>query len=106
MSTGDWCSVACSAISNDDLYRTKQDGNPYLKDPKVKLLLLKGSLMIPVSTVSLEVENNNNQCHTMEVLKFQIARATDKPSLSADTSEKLGLLQLNINNATKQKRHC
>ena len=93
--------ATCNVMSYDDLSRIVQDGNPQLQNSKVKLRLFDGSLMIPVGTASLEVENNNNQRQITEVLQFQVVKGSNKPLLSADTCEKLGLIQLNINSMTE-----
>ena len=93
--------ATCNVMSYDDLSRIVQDGNPQLQSSNVKLRLFDGSLMIPKGTASLEVENNNNQRQITEMLQFQVVKGNNKPLLSADTCEKLGLIQFNINKVTE-----
>ena len=82
-------SVTCNVISYDDLSRIAQTENPQLQDSRFKLRLFDGSLMILVGTASLNVEYNNNQNQIAEVLQFQVAKANNKPLLSAEMCEKL-----------------
>ena len=88
-------------MSYDNLSRIVQDGNPQLQDSNVKLHLFDGSLVIPKGTASLQVENNNNQRQITAMLQFQVVKSNNKPLLSADTCEKLGLIQFNINQVTE-----
>lgn len=53
--------------------------------------------MKPIGATSLKVENHNNPARlTTEDLVFQVIETNNKPLLSAETCQKLGLIQLNI----------
>jgi transposase InsO family protein len=53
--------------------------------------------MKPIGATSLTVENHNNQSRpVIENLVFQVIKNNNKPLLSAETCEKLGLIQVNI----------
>ena len=53
--------------------------------------------MKPIRATSLTVENHNNPTRPItEDLVFQVIETNNKPLLSAETCEKLGLIQLNI----------
>ena len=41
-------------------------------------VLFHGLFMIPIGTVSLEVENNNHQRQITEVLQFQVVKGSNK----------------------------
>ena len=91
--------VTCNVMSYDDLSRITQTRNPPLQSSKVKLRLFDGSLMKPSGATSLTVENHNNSARlTTEGLVFQVIETNNKPLqlLSAETCQKLGLIQLNI----------
>ena len=89
--------ATCNVMSYDDLSRITQTGNPPLQSSKVKLRLFDGTLMKPIGATSLTVENHNNPTRPItEDLVFQVIETNNKPLLSAETCEKLGLIQLNI----------
>ena len=53
--------------------------------------------MKPIGAISLTVEKHNNSTRPIsEDLVFQVIETNNKPLLSAETCEKLGLIQLNI----------
>ena len=88
--------ATCNVMSYDDLSRIKQTGNPPLQSSKVKLRLFDGSLRKPIGATSLTVENHNNPARlTTEDLVFQVIETNNKPLLSAEACQKLGLIQLN-----------
>ena len=82
--------ATCNVLSYRDLLIIKQDGNPHMESSKTKLKLFDGSLMKPLREVDLQVIHGR-QPH---VLKFQVVSGTNKPLLSAETCQKLGLLKL------------
>ena len=57
---------------------------------KTRLKLFDGSLMKPLGEVNLQVIHGGQT----RVLKFQVVSGTNKPLLSAETCQKLGLLKL------------
>ena len=73
-----------------DLSIIKQDGNPHMERSKTKLKLFDGSLMKPLGEVDLQVIHGGQP----RVLEFQVVSGTNKPLLSAETCQKLGLLRL------------
>ncbi|KAK3737631.1 hypothetical protein QZH41_006456 [Actinostola sp. cb2023] len=64
--------ATCNVISYDDLSRIEQTGNPQLQSSNVKLRLFDGSLMKPIGTTALKVENNNKKISVVEELTFQV----------------------------------
>ena len=87
--------VTCNVISLRDLAVITQTGEKFspLKGSKVKLRLLDGSLMKPHDAVTLKIHRNGSTTQ----LYFQIVDTKNKPLLSPDTCERLGLLKVTIN---------
>ena len=88
--------ATCNVISYDDVSRIEQTGNPRLRSSNVKLRLFDGSLMKPLGTKTLKVENNNSKTSVVEDLTFQVIKTQNKPLLSAETCQRLGLIKVNI----------
>ena len=82
--------ATCNVLSYRDLSIIKQEGNPPMESSKTKLKLFDGSLMKPLGEVNLRVIHGGQA----QVFKFQVVGGTNKPLLSADTCQKLGLLKL------------
>ena len=61
-----------------------------MESNKTKLKLFDGSLMKPFGEVNLRVIHGGQT----QILKFQVVSGTNKPLLSAETCQKLGLLKL------------
>ena len=87
LDTGATCNVLCL----DDLSAITQLGDPPMKNSSVKLKLFGGSTMKPTGECDLHIKHNG----TKHVLKFQVIQDKCKPLLSAETCEKLQLIQLN-----------
>ncbi|KAL9953243.1 hypothetical protein ACROYT_G040629 [Oculina patagonica] len=87
LDTGATCNVLCL----DDLSAITQLGDPPMKNSTVKLKLFGGSTMKPAGECDLHIKHNG----TKHVLKFQVIQDKCKPLLSAETCEKLQLIQLN-----------
>ena len=87
--------ATCNVMSYDVLSRITQTRNPPLQSSEVKLCF--GSLMKPIGATSLAVENHNDPARrTTKNLVFQVIETNNKPLLSAETCQKLALIQLNI----------
>ena len=89
--------ASCSVMSLRDLAVITQTGDPPLKSSKVKLRLFDGSLMKPHGVATLKIHQNGSTTQ----LKFQIVDTKNKPLLSAETCEKLGLLKVTINETSE-----
>ncbi|XP_078368291.1 uncharacterized protein LOC144652146 [Oculina patagonica] len=87
LDTGATCNVLCL----DDLSAITQLGDPPMKNSTVKLKLFGGSTMKPAGECDLHIKHNG----TKHALKFQVIQDKCKPLLSAETCEKLQLIQLN-----------
>ena len=74
-----------------------QTGNHPLRSSKVKLKLFDGSLVKPYGVATLKIHQNN----TTKELDFQIVETTNKPLLSAETCDRLGLLKLTMSETVK-----
>lgn len=79
--------ATCNAISLHDLAVITQTGDPPLKSSKVKLRLFDSSLMKPRGSTAQ--------------LNFQVVDTKNKPLLSPETCERLGLLKVTINKASE-----
>ena len=84
--------ATCNALCLDDLSAITQLGDPPIKNSSVKLKLFGGSTMKPIGVCDLHIKHND----TKHVLKFQVIQDKCKPLLSAETCEKLQLIQLNV----------
>ena len=89
--------ATCNVISLRDLAVITQTGDPPLKSSKVKLRLFDGSLMKPRGVATLKTHRNGSTAQ----LNFQVVDTKNKPLLSAETCERLGLLQVTINEASE-----
>ena len=85
--------VSCNVISYPDLLILLQNGKPKVGQSSVKLEMYDGSIMRPTGEMVLKVKHNDSYC----TLKFQVVDSQNKPLLSAQSCEMLGLLQLNLN---------
>ncbi|KAK3718411.1 hypothetical protein QZH41_000520 [Actinostola sp. cb2023] len=96
--------ATCNVISYDDLSRIEQTGNPQLQSSNVKLRLFDGSLMKPIGTTALKIENNIKKISVVEELTFQVVETQYKPLLSAETCQRrLGLIKINIDQINSVK---
>ena len=89
--------VTCNVMSLRDLAVITQTGDPPLKSSKVKLRLFDGSLMKPHGVATLKIHRNGSTTQ----LNFQIVDTKNKPLLSADTCERMGLLKVTINETSE-----
>ena len=89
--------ATCNVMSLRDLAVITQTGDPPLKSSKVKLRLFDGSLMKPHGVATLKIHRNGSTTQ----LNFQIVDTKNKPLLSAETCEKLGLLKVTINETSE-----
>ena len=89
--------ATCNVVSLRDLAVITQTGDPPLKSSKVKLRLFDGSLMKPHGVATLKIHQNGSTTQ----LNFQIVDTKNKPLLSAETCEKLGLLKVTINETSE-----
>lgn len=89
--------ATCNVISLRDLAVITQTGDPPLKSSKVKLRLFDGSLMKPRGVATLKTHRNGSTAQ----LNFQVVDTKNKPLLSAETCERLGLLKVTINEASE-----
>ena len=78
--------ATCNVLSFRDSIIT-QDGNPPVEQTKTKLKLLDNSMMKPLGVVNLRVTYGSQT----QVLKSQVVSGSNKPLLSAQTCQKLGL---------------
>ena len=85
--------ASCNVISHRDLSIILQNGTPTLDQSSVKLNMYDGSIMRPLGETCLTAEHGSN-CHT---LKFQVVDSPNKPLLSAESCELMGLLEFNLN---------
>ena len=89
--------ATCNVVSLRDLAVITQTGDPPLKSSKVKLRLFDGSLMKPHGVATLKIHQNGSTTQ----LNFQMVDTKNKPLLSAETCEKLGLLKVTINETSE-----
>lgn len=81
-----------SSACVDDLSVITHMGEHPMNNSSVKLKLFGGSKLKPLGECNLPVKHNGRR-HT---LKFQVIEHKCKPLLSAETCEKLQLVQLNV----------
>ena len=93
LDTGATCNVICLR----DLAMITQTGDPPLKSSKVKLRLFDDSLMKPHGVATMKIHRNGSTTQ----LNFQIVETKNKPLLSAETCERLGLLKVTINETSE-----
>ena len=89
LDTGAYCNV----ISYQDLSILLQNRKPKVEQSSVKLKMYDGSIMRPIGETVLKVKHNDSY----HILKFQVVDSPNKPLLSAESCEMLGLLQFNLN---------
>ena len=89
--------ATCSVMSLRDLAVITQTGDPPLKSSKVKLRLFDDSLMKPHGVATMKIHRNGSTTQ----LNFQIVETKNKPLLSAETCERLGLLKVTINETSE-----
>lgn len=83
--------ASCNVISYRDLSVLMQVGEPPLDVSQVKLKMFDGSTLKPIGETLLKVEHKGKQ-HS---LSFQVvAESRNKPLLSAESCEQLGLIKL------------
>lgn len=83
-------SATCNVLSYNDLSVVTQNGNPPLETSRAKLKLFDGSIMKPLGETTLRAVHRGQ----IELLKFQVVKGNNKPLLSAETCQKLGLLKV------------
>ena len=85
--------ASCNVISYRDLAVIMQIGEPPLDKSQVKLKMFDGSTLKPLGETLLKVEHRGKQ----HPLRFQVvAENANKPLLSAEACEQLGLLKLDV----------
>ena len=84
--------ATCNVISHRNLVQLLQDSDPPLLKSNTKLKLFDGTLMQPVGETMLAAERKGKRLD----LKFQVVESSNKPLLSAETCEQLGLLKVDI----------
>ena len=89
--------ATCNVMSLRDVAVISQTGDPPLKTSKVKLRLFDGSLMKPCGVATLKIHRNGS----IDQLDFQIVDTKNKPLLSAETCERLGLLKVTITDSVQ-----
>ena len=83
--------ASCNVISHRDLSVFMQVGQPPLDASQVNLKMFDGSTLKPIGETLLKVEHKGKQ-HS---LSFQVvAQTQNKPLLSAESCEQLGLIKL------------
>jgi len=84
--------ATCNVISHRNLAQLLQNGNPPLCKSNAQLKLFDGTLMQPVGETTLTAERRGERVD----LRFQVVESSNKPLLSAETCEKLGLLKVDL----------
>ena len=84
--------ASCNVISHRDLTVLLQNGSPPLHQSSVKLKMYDGSVMKPLGETCLTAERRGKY-HS---LKFQVVNTPNKPLLSAESCEMMGLLQFDV----------
>ena len=84
--------ATCNVISHRNLVQLLQNGEPPLIKSNAQLKLFDGTLMQPVGEIMLTAERKGKRLD----LKFQVVESSNKPLLSAETCEQLGLLKVDI----------
>ena len=84
--------ASCNVISHRDLTVLLQNGSPPLHQSSVKLKMYDGSVMKPLGESCLTAERRGKY-HS---LKFQVVNTPNKPPLSAESCEMMGLLQFDV----------
>ncbi|XP_077997421.1 uncharacterized protein LOC144450650 [Glandiceps talaboti] len=86
------CGATCNVIRYNDLCKICQDGKPRLQPSCATLKLYGGHIIKPRGQCRLYC-NHNDKSYTLE---FQIIDTNQKPLLSGDTCQTLGLLTVNV----------
>jgi len=84
--------ATCNVISHRNLVQLLQNGDPPLSKSNAQLKLFDGSLMKPVGETTLTAERRGKRLD----LRFQVVESSNKPLLSAEACEQLGLLKVDI----------
>ena len=84
--------ATCNVISHKNLVQFLQNGDPPLLKSNAQLKLFDGILMQPVGETMLTAERKGKRLD----LKFQVVESSNKPLLSAEACEQLGLLKVDI----------
>lgn len=82
-----------NVIGFRDLQRLLQDGNPALMPSNATLKLYDGTLIKPKGECDLKTVHEGHK----HILRFQVMETSHIPLLSAETCQKLNLLQINTN---------
>ena len=84
--------ATCNVISCESLVQLLQNGDLPLLKSNAQLKLFDGTLMQPVGETMLTADRKGKRLH----LKFQVVEGSNKPLLSAEGCEQLGLLKVDI----------
>ena len=84
--------ATCNVISYRNLVQLLQNGDPPLLKSNAQLKLFDGSLMQLVGETMLTAERKGKRLDQ----KFQVVESSNKPLLSAEACEQLGLLKVDI----------
>ena len=84
--------ATCDVISHRNLAQLLQNGDPSLHKSNAQLKLFYGTLMKPVGETTLTAERRGKRVD----LRFQFVECSNKPLLSAETCEQLGLLKMDL----------
>ena len=83
--------ATCNVISHRNLSQLLRNGDPPL-DNSAQLKLFDGTLMKPVGETTLTAERRGKRVD----VGFQVVECSNKPLLSAETCEQLGLLKMDL----------
>ena len=84
--------ATCNVISHRNLAQLLQNGDPPLHKSNAQLKLFDGTLEKPVGETTLTAERRGKRVD----LEFQVVECSNKPLLSAETCEQLGLLKMDL----------
>jgi len=84
--------ATCNVISHRNLTQLLQNGDPPLCTSSAQLKLFYGTLMQPAGETTLTAERRGKRVD----LRFQVVESSNKPLLSPETREQLGLLKVDL----------
>ena len=93
--------ATCNVITHHDLAVINQNGDPKVSPSRSKLRLFDGSVMEPLGQANITIMKDKKE----HCLEFQVVKGNNKPLLSAQTCQQLGLLKITIGNETLQDVH-
>ena len=91
--------ATCNVISYGDVCALLQNAKPPLRKSTVRLKLFDGSVMKPRGEIDFVVEYRGER-HS---LQFQVVSKSNRPLISFESCEKLGLLKLDIDETNVNK---